>query len=302
MEWTKVPVISISHLSETEKRALILADNKIAANAGWDRKILAAELGELAVLLPEFDSTLEITGFETGEIDSLMGDFIDPNRDPVDELPQLASEPISQPDDLWQLGNHRLLCGDSCEVAHVRALMGRQLAAMIFARSSIQRAYQGSCRPRQNQASGVCLSIRRDVAVSIRRLPEKVDELLRPSFPKTDQSTSSAWIGAILRRFSLPARTSTPNSKTWSSGRRPTPAREAFYRSQHELILVFKNGDAPHQNNIELGPAWTQPLKCLDICGRQYISGRAARRIDRSSDRQAGRACCGCDARLFAPR
>jgi ParB-like chromosome segregation protein Spo0J len=80
----KVPVISLTHLGETEKRGLMLADNKIAANAGWDRNILAAELGELAVLLPQIDLTLEITGFEAGEIDGLLGDQFDSEHDPAD--------------------------------------------------------------------------------------------------------------------------------------------------------------------------------------------------------------------------
>src|ERR1700737_1728256 len=103
LKLAEVPVITITGLSDTKKRALVLADNKIAANAGWDRKILAAELGELAVLLPEIDLSLQITGFETGEIDSLMGDFVDPERDPADELPQLADKSVSNPGDLWQL-------------------------------------------------------------------------------------------------------------------------------------------------------------------------------------------------------
>jgi ParB-like chromosome segregation protein Spo0J len=71
----EVPVIVISGLSETEKRALALADNKLAANAGWDRKLLAEELGELANLLPEFNLDLEIIGFEAPEIERLLGDF-----------------------------------------------------------------------------------------------------------------------------------------------------------------------------------------------------------------------------------
>src|SRR5229473_3881521 len=129
----KVPVIAISNLSDTEKRALILADNKIAANAAWDRKILAAELGELAGLLPEIDLTIEITGFETGEIDGLMGDLVDSEQDPIDELPRVANEPTSQVGDLWQFGGHQLYCGDACEASDVRALMGRDRAAMIFA-------------------------------------------------------------------------------------------------------------------------------------------------------------------------
>ena len=72
---TKVPVIVMTGLSDVEKRALALADNKIAANAGWDRALLASELGDLATLLPECNLDLEITGFEPAEFDALVADF-----------------------------------------------------------------------------------------------------------------------------------------------------------------------------------------------------------------------------------
>jgi hypothetical protein len=122
----------LSNLGDTEKRALALADNKIAANADWDRKILAAELGELAVLLPEISLNLEITGFEAAEFDSLMGDLVDPELDPADTIPEIAQIPISRRADFWLLGRHRLICGDACSDADVRALMGRERADMVF--------------------------------------------------------------------------------------------------------------------------------------------------------------------------
>src|SRR5256885_6493989 len=83
----EVPVIVLSNLGDTEKRALAVGDNKIATNAGWDQKILAAELGELAGLLPEIDLSIEITGFEAAEIDGLMLDLVDPELDPADTIP-----------------------------------------------------------------------------------------------------------------------------------------------------------------------------------------------------------------------
>ena len=84
----KVPVMTLTDLSETEKRALALADNKIALNAGWDRKLVAQELGQLADLLPECNLDLEITGFEPGEIDGLLGDLVDSEpRGGIADLP-----------------------------------------------------------------------------------------------------------------------------------------------------------------------------------------------------------------------
>jgi ParB-like chromosome segregation protein Spo0J len=83
----EVPIIELSGLKDAEKRALALADNQIASKAGWNRQLLAEELGDLATLLPECDLSLEITGFEAAEIDSLLGDLVDPERDPADEVP-----------------------------------------------------------------------------------------------------------------------------------------------------------------------------------------------------------------------
>ena len=108
-----VPVITVSGLSEAEKRALALADNKIAENAGWNRIDLAAELGELAELLPECNLDLWITGFDPSEIDGLLGDLGDREADPADEIPQLSRDPVSRLGDSWLLDGHRLYCGDA---------------------------------------------------------------------------------------------------------------------------------------------------------------------------------------------
>jgi hypothetical protein len=128
----EVPVIPVSGLSDAEKQALALADNKIAANAGWDRQLLAQELGELAKLLPKYDLDLEITGFETAEIDSLLGELVDPELDPADEVPSPKETVISKIGDLWELGPHRLLCGDAQSATDVRRLVGNTLAAMVI--------------------------------------------------------------------------------------------------------------------------------------------------------------------------
>ena len=128
----EVPVMVLAGLSEGQKRALALADNKIAANAGWDRPILAAELAELATLLPEFDLNMDITGFEPAEFESLMGDLVDPEIEPLDVIPEISDKAVSRTSDLWILGSHRVLCGDAREATDMAALMARKRAAMVF--------------------------------------------------------------------------------------------------------------------------------------------------------------------------
>jgi DNA modification methylase len=247
-----VPVIVLSNLSETEKRALALADNKIAANADWDRKILAAELGELAVLLPEIDLSIEITGFEAAEIDSLMGDLIDPELDPADTVPEIAQVPISRRADFWLLGRHRLICGDACSDADMRALMGRERADMVFT----------------DPPYNVC------IAATVGR-----GKIKHREFASASGEMSPAQFTQFLTDWMmLAARYSDAGALTFAfmdwrhlgeilaAGRqvygelkqlivwaKTNAGQGSHYRSQHELILMFKNGNGPHQNNVQLG-------------------------------------------------
>src|SRR5207249_11206147 len=114
--WFKeVPVIELRGLSKAKRRALALADNKVAENAGWNRQLLAVELPELAEVLIEENLEISITGFAPVEIDQLAIDFEETSADPADGVnPKWpVSNTATKLGDLWQLGNHRLLCGDA---------------------------------------------------------------------------------------------------------------------------------------------------------------------------------------------
>jgi hypothetical protein len=112
---TEVPAVEVRGLSAAKKRALALADNKIAENAGWDREILTLELSELAELLVAEEIGISVTGFAPVEIDQLTVDFEEDATDPADALDAgwPAAAPVSKLGDLWRLGNHRLVCGDA---------------------------------------------------------------------------------------------------------------------------------------------------------------------------------------------
>lgn len=129
-----VPVMVLSGMSEAQKRAYILADNRIAEKAGWDRELLASELGALVDLLPTIDLDVSITGFEIGEIDMLLEDFTAPKADAADEQPPIdpGKAPATRPGDLWFLGNHRLLCGDVRDKDAVARLIDGAKAEMAF--------------------------------------------------------------------------------------------------------------------------------------------------------------------------
>ncbi len=142
----KVPVITLDHLDEAQRRALVIADNKIAENAGWDEELLRAELQALQ----EMDFDLDLVGFSDEELDELLGELEDdePEGDlapaPVPEPPE---DPVTRPGDLWLLGNHRLLCGDSTNLKDVERLMNGQTAALFSTDPPYLVDYTGAGRP-----------------------------------------------------------------------------------------------------------------------------------------------------------
>ena len=133
LKMASIPAIVIDGLNETKKRALMLADNRIAQSAGWDRERSAIELSALSELLIEDELEISVTGFEPAEIDSLFADFEEASADPPDDVPTSSAGPaVTQPGDLWKLGNHRLLCGDARNLDDLTRLLGGDRARMAF--------------------------------------------------------------------------------------------------------------------------------------------------------------------------
>ena len=124
-----VPVIELAHLTETQKKALILADNKLSLNADWNNEMLNLELEELK--LEGFD--LNLTGFDPDEVAALKPEIITDGLTDEDAVPEPLPEPITKPGDIWQLGNHRVMCGDSTVITDVEKLMNGKKAALLHA-------------------------------------------------------------------------------------------------------------------------------------------------------------------------
>ncbi len=130
-----VPVIVLDHLTPAQRRAYVIADNKLALNAGWNEEVLAAELH--AINGEGFD--LGLTGFDEAELDRLLGPLGDEpsagegaGGEDADETPELPRDPVSRQGDLWSLGEHRLFCGDATDAATVARLMAGDKAALLF--------------------------------------------------------------------------------------------------------------------------------------------------------------------------
>lgn len=263
-----IPVVRLSHLSDAEKRAYILADNKIALNAGWDGDFLALELGELAVLLPDVDIDLEIIGFDTGEIDLLLADHEDakPSLGKEDEVPSAADVIIAKRGDIWQLEQHRVLCGDARDASAVASLFLDQTASLVVTdppyNVKVQGHVGGRGKTRHNEfafASGEMSD-------------EEFSDFLRDSL--TVMKTHSA-DGALLfvfmdwRHIELllsAGRTLGLGLKNVCVWNKTTPGQGSFYRSAHELVAVFAKPGAATTNNVQLGKfgrnrtnVWTYP-------------------------------------------
>lgn len=125
---SEVPVIVAEGWTEAQKRAYVIADNKLALNAGWDSEMLALEFGELEGL--GFD--LELTGFTLDEIDALKPLELTEGLADEDEVPEAPADPVTKLGDVWVLGKHRLMCGDSTSIDAVDALMQGGKADMVF--------------------------------------------------------------------------------------------------------------------------------------------------------------------------
>lgn len=248
----EVPVLVLRGLSDAEKRALALADNKIPANAGWDRQLLAEELGELASLLPDCNLTLDITGFAPAEIDGLMTDFSDLDRDSADVPCVMAEQPVSRRGELWQLGQHRVLCGDACDQSDWSALMGSDRASMLIA--------DAPYNVQISKTLGRGKIKHREFAVASGEMsPAEFADFLTRWMRLAVQFSSDGSMHYIfmdwrhlgeMHHAGQAVFGPLQNLVVWS---KTNAGQGSFYRSQHELIFLYKNGDAPHLNNVELG-------------------------------------------------
>lgn len=137
--YDKVPVIELKHMTEAQKRAYVIADNKLALNAGWDNNFLALELQDLK----DQDFDLTLLGFDDKELDALLAPEIVEGLTDEDEVPEPPKEPKTKLGDIYLLGNHRLMCGDSTSIDDVDKLMDGQLADLVFTDPPYNVAYSG---------------------------------------------------------------------------------------------------------------------------------------------------------------
>jgi DNA modification methylase len=257
-----------------------LADNKLALNAGWDREILAIELQALVDL--HFD--VELTGFSLAEVDFVLDDASESSAEAPDqlqdEIPILTGEPTSQSGDIWELGRHRLLCGDA-RIAddHARLLDGRRVD-LVFTDPPYNVPIDG-------HVCGLGRVRHREFAMGAGEMSEAaftsfLAETLENA-AKVCRDGAIAFVCMDWRHMSellvagRQAFTELKNLCVWN---KTNGGMGAFYRSKHELVFVFKVGTAPHTNTFGLGETGRYRTNVWDYAG---ISSPTASRSEELS-------------------
>jgi hypothetical protein len=252
---SEVPTVRLDHLTPAQARAFVIADNRLAEIATWDDRLLAEQLRDLSLSGVDFD--IEVTGFEVGEIDlriAALEDTPAPGEDPADVLPEPATGPaVSKIGDLWLLDRNRVLCGDALDRAALTALMGEEQAAMAFTDPPYNVPIDG-------HASGLG-------AIRHRPFPMASGEMSTAQFTGfltrvLHNLTAFSGAGSLhylcmdwrhLEELLAAGRAAYGELKNLCVWVKDNAGMGSLYRSQHELVLVFKQHGGPHRNNVQLG-------------------------------------------------
>lgn len=251
----QVPTIKLGHMSAAQKRAYILADNKLAELADWDFDILGEELGLL--LDEDINFDMEVIGFDTAEIDQLVfgatdkADAKEQEEEPV-ELP--GDEPVvSQLGDLWVVGMHRLLCGDALVPESYEHLLGGEKAQMVFTDPPYNVPISG-------HVSGLGKKTHREFAMaSGEQSSPEFTALLRKAMMRMAEVSVNGAIHFICmdwrhaREMDEAGRAVYSELKNICVWAKTNAGMGTFYRSQHEFVFAWKVGTAKHINNFGLG-------------------------------------------------
>ena len=262
-----VPAVRLSHLSDADKRAYILADNKLAEKAGWDREILAIELQGLI----ELDYEVELTGFETPEIDLILEDQRDAKGSasgPEDEIPARASGTVvSQTGDLWLLGEHRLICGDARETSSYAALLQGEKAQFVFTDPPYNVKIEGN-------VCGLGRIHHDEFAMASGEMSQaQFTEFLEQVFHQLANNSLDGSIHDVCMDWRHMSEMLAAGHKVYNELKnvcvwnKTNAGMGTFYRSKYELVFLWKLGSAAHINNFELGQHGRHRTNVWDYAG-----------------------------------
>ncbi len=249
----EVPTIRLDWLTREQIRAYAVADNKLALNAGWDTEILAIEL-EYLIQLEAADFDVTITGFEVPEIDLILEEALaSPQPEEAPPEPTFDQEPVTDPGDLWLLGKHRIICGSSLHQATYQALLGNRRAAAAFTDPPYNVRIDG-------HATGNGVIRHREFAMASGEMSEaEFVSFLNNSLRLLSDFSANNSVHFICMDFRHLGELLAAGKQNYDEllnlcvWVKDNGGMGSFYRSQHELVLVFRKGKGPHRNNIQLG-------------------------------------------------
>jgi DNA modification methylase len=251
----RVPIKRISpHLSEAEVRAFALADNKLAEKAGWDPALLAAEFEDLALALPELGLDLSTTAFEPHEIDSILADLGESTTlSAGDSIPDPQDTVVARKGDVFVLDQHRITAGDARDGNAFQRLMMSETATMVFVDPPYNVRIQGHVGGRGR------IKHREFEYASGEMTSQQFTRFLQDSLTQCARHTIDGGITYVcmdwrhiseLLAAGAAVYDELKNICVWN---KTTPGQGSFYRSQYELVFVYKRGKGPHLNTFELG-------------------------------------------------
>ncbi len=268
----EVPCLRLSNLSDADKRAYILADNKLALNAGWDKELLAIELQGLI----EAKYDIDLTGFSIGEIDTVIGEAREASTDGNDasenDIPEPAALAVTRPGDVWRLGRHRLICGDAQNADVYARLLEGEMVDAVFTDPPYNVPIDG-------HVSG-------NGAITHREFAFAVGEMSRDAFTAFLATTlghaaSACRDGAIafvcmdwrhMGELIAAGDTVFSELKNVCVWNKTNGGMGSFYRSKHEMVFVFKVGTAAHINTFGLGEGGRYRTNVWDYAGVNTMS------------------------------
>jgi hypothetical protein len=281
LDMAEVPTIRLKDMTEAEIRAYVIADNRLAENAGWDRELLAIELQYLCELDLDFDVT--ITGFAMPEIDVLFGELQaaasdDSEHDPADEVPEVdnSGPAVTRPGDLWLVGKHRLICGDATDPTSYVSLLGGERAQMVFTDPPYNVPIDG-------HVCGLGSVKHREFAMASGEMSkDEFAGFLKTAFGNLAAHAADGAIHYICMDWRhitevLAAAegvfTELKNLCVWA---KTNGGMGALYRSQHELVFVFKSGTRRVRRAHAHGARVRRRRRATQ--GRGSVAGRGPRR------------------------
>jgi len=274
-----VPVLRLSHLSQAERRAYVLADNKLALNAGWDRDVLAIELQGLI----DLDFEVQLTGFSAAEIDFALDAAADakPNgNEALDHVPALAGPGITHPGDLWQLGRHRLLCGNARSEDDLDRLMDDASARMIFTDPPYNVRIDGHVQTRAKTGAAQATSKARHrefAEASGEMSQEAFTQFLEETLGNTSTHLADGGIAFVCMDWRHMGELFSAGNAVFDELKnlvvwnKTNAGMGTFYRSKHELVFVFKKGSAKHINTFGLGDTGRYRTNVWDYAGMTSV-------------------------------